>query len=66
MKSPYVLQSLADELNTSHYFLAKSIEIKGRGGKYKDSGDILEVQIRIKDKKLGKKIIKRLSEIYLN
>lgn len=66
LRSPYVLQSLADELNISHGFLAKSIEIKGRGGPYKDTGDILEVQLSLKDKKLGEKIIKRLSEIYLD
>ena len=65
LKSPYVLQSLADELNLKHSFLAKSIAIKGRGGQYKDTGDILEVQLSLKDKKLGEKIIKRLSEIYL-
>ena len=66
LRSPYVLQSLADELNISHGFLAKSIEIKGRGGPYKDTGDILEVQLSLKDKKFGEIIIKRLSEFYLD
>tara|TARA_Y100000589_G_scaffold105472_2_gene99945 strand:- start:10386 stop:12692 length:2307 start_codon:yes stop_codon:yes gene_type:complete len=66
LKSPYAIQSLADELNISHSYLTNTIKIKGLGGKYKDTGDMIEVTISIKDKKLGEKIVKRLSQIYLD
>ena len=66
LKSPYVIQSLADELNVSHSYIERIIEIESRGGKYRDTGNILEVIINLKDKELGEKIIKRLSEIYLD
>ena len=66
LKSPFAIKSLADELNISHSSLEKTIKIEPRGGRSRDNGSILKVIINVKDKKLGEKIVKRLSQVYLD
>ena len=65
LQSPVVLKPLEEEFNVSTFKIARMIDIDI---KYENRQpiNILNVSIDIKNKELGEKIIKRLSEIYLN
>ncbi len=66
LKSPIALQEIANEYNLSLKYLVEIIDIKTSGDFQGIPGKVINVSINLKDKKLGNKIIKKLSENYIN
>ena len=64
LKSPVVLKPLADEMNLTTEFLEDIITITDES-RSRSSGNVVNVSINLKDYKLGKKIISKLSETYM-
>ena len=64
LKSPLALNPLADEMNLPIEFLENIITIKDTS-KSRTPGNVINVSINLKDYKLGKKLISKLSKNYM-
>ena len=64
LKSPLALQPLADEMNLDYSFLERVIIIKDER-ETRTKGNIINVSIKLRDYKLGKKLISNLSNTYM-
>tara|TARA_B100000963_G_scaffold120047_1_gene104606 strand:- start:10065 stop:12494 length:2430 start_codon:yes stop_codon:yes gene_type:complete len=65
LKSPFLLQPVADKFNINVRYLQSSIKIKTLGTGESRAKGIIEVQLLIRNKKKGKEILKELTKTYL-